>query len=124
MHAVEDFLFGIPIQSPYAFLHPYGDLRVGAVMASGDERLELRRRKGSKDTLIDPDGLPVPTAEAALARLLGGAERGFFLRMFGLSHERLAEGGRGDRCRRRRDRADALLRRVRSARPSGTEEAA
>ena len=94
MHAVEDFLFGIPIQSPYAFLHSYGDLRVGAVMASGDERFEFRRRKGNKDTLIDPGGMPIPTAEAALARLLGGAGRGFFLRMFSLSHERLAEGGK------------------------------
>ena len=94
MAAIEDFLFGIPARTSYAFLHDYTDMRVGAVMAAGEERFELLRRKGNQDTLLDSQGVPLPAAEAMLTRLLGGIERAGFRRMFNLSHGRLAEGGR------------------------------
>ncbi len=93
MAAIEDLLFGIPARTPYAFLHGYDELRVGGVVATGGERLSIRRRKGNRDTLLDETEAAFAEGEATLQRFLGAVDREFFLRMFGLSHHRLAEGG-------------------------------
>ena len=92
--AVEDLLFGIPTRSPYGFLHDYSAMRIGALLQNGTEALEIVRRKGSKDTLLDADGLPLAGGEAALRPFLAGADRSFFERMFSLDHVRLETGGR------------------------------
>ena len=94
MGAIEDLLFGIPATSPRNFLHDYAAMRVGAVLESDGQGLEVRRRKGNKDTLLSANDLPLPTGDGALAGLLGGADREFFARMFALDHERLRQGGR------------------------------
>jgi uncharacterized protein YhaN len=52
MGAIEDLLFGIPATSPRNFLHDYAAMRVGAVLESDGQGLEVRRRKGNKDTLL------------------------------------------------------------------------
>ena len=92
--AIEDLLFGIPDRSPYDFLHNYKTLRIGARMENEADRLEFRRRKGKRETILGPDGLPMAGGEGLLGPFLGGADRAFFDRMFNLSHDRLAEGGR------------------------------
>ena len=92
--AIEDFLFGIPMQSPYNFLHDYPSMRIGAVLENGAESLEVVRRKGSKDTLLGTDDLPFPGGEDALRPFLASTDRSFFERMFSLDHVRLATGGR------------------------------
>lgn len=92
--AIEDLLFGIPMQSPFNFLHDYKDLRIGALLEHGGESLEFRRRKGNKDTLLGPDDLALPGGEALLLPFLAGADRAFFERMFSLDHRRLEQGGR------------------------------
>ena len=92
--AIEDLLFGIPQRSPYNFLHSYDAMRVGALLENGDERLDFQRRKGRRDTILGPDGAPLPGGERLLAPFLGGADRAYFDRMFNLSHSRLAEGGK------------------------------
>ena len=56
--AIEDMLFGISTRSPYGVLHDYSAMRIGALLQNGTEALEIVRRKGSKDTLLDADGLP------------------------------------------------------------------
>ena len=94
MVAIEDLLFGVPARSPYDFLHGYNAMRIGAVIEGAAGRLEFRRRKGNKDTVLGPDDLPLADGEGRLAAFLGGADRAFFARMFNLDHERLAEGGR------------------------------
>lgn len=94
MAAIEDLLFGFPARTPYAFRHNYDELRVGAVLQSEGEQLAVRRRKGNRDTLLDDEETPTPAGEAILGRFLGGADREFYRRMFSLSHDRLAEGGR------------------------------
>ena len=94
LSAIEDFLFGVPIQSPYNFLHDYASMRIGAVLENGEESLEIVRRKGSKDTLLGADNLPFPGGEAALRPFLAGSDRDFFERMFSLDHVRLEKGGR------------------------------
>ena len=92
--AIEDLLFGIPMHSPCNFLHDYASMRIGAVLENGSASLEVLRRKGNKDTLLGPDGSPVPGGESVLMPYLAGADRSFFERMFNLDHVRLEDGGR------------------------------
>lgn len=94
LSAIEDLLFGIPHNSSLNFLHDYGSMRIGAVLQNDSETLEVRRRKGTKDTLLTPDETPIPTGDRALTPFLAGADRSFFGRMFSLDHARLRQGGR------------------------------
>ena len=94
LSALEDLLFGIPARSSFNFLHDYGSMRLGATLESGGQRLEFRRRKGNRNTLLRSDDLPFAGGERALAPFLANADRGFFERMFSLDHERLRRGGR------------------------------
>ncbi|MDE0011484.1 MAG: AAA family ATPase [Candidatus Poribacteria bacterium] len=94
LDAIEDLLFGIPIQSPYDFLHDYSSMRIGALLENTGESLEVVRRKGSKDTLLNLEGLPIVGGESVLTSYLAGADRSFFKRMFHLDHSRLQDGGR------------------------------
>ena len=92
--AIEDVLFGIPHNSLLNFLHDYASMRIGAVLENDDEMLEVRRRKGNKDTLLTPEEIPLPAGDGALAPFLAGADRIFLARMFSLDHARLRQGGR------------------------------
>ena len=92
--ALEDLLFGIRKNSSYDFLHDYGSMRIGAVLANGSSSLEVLRRKGNKNTLLDTDGLSIAGGESALSPYLAGADRSFFERMFSLDHARLQTGGK------------------------------
>lgn len=92
--AIEDLLFGIPMHSPYNFLHDYTSMRIGAVLENGGSSLEVLRRKGTKDTLLGTDDLPIAGGDGALRSFLDGADRSFFERMFSLDHVRLEQGGR------------------------------
>jgi len=94
LSAIEDLLFGIHSQTPYGFLHDYGSMRIGTVLENDSDVLEVLRRKGNKDTLLGPEGSPVPGGEAVLRPYLAGADRTFFERMFSLDHTRLEAGGR------------------------------
>ena len=94
LSAIEDLLFGIPVRTPYNFLHDYGSLRIGAVLENEQALLQVVRRKGRKDTLLGTDQLPLPGGETALRPFLAGADRPFFERMFSLDHVRLETGGR------------------------------
>ena len=94
LSAIEDLLFGVPMHSPYNFLHDYSSMRIGAVLENSKESLEVVRRKGSKDTLLGASDLPFPGGESALRPFLAGADRAFFERMFSLDHVRLEAGGK------------------------------
>jgi len=94
LSAIEDLLFGIASNSRYNFLHDYGSMRVGAVLENNGKTLEVRRRKGNKDTLLTADEVPVAGGTGALNLFLAGADQAFFTRMFSLDHERLRKGGR------------------------------
>ena len=91
--AIEDLLFGMPIHSPYNFLHDYTSMRIGALVENGNAPLEVLRRKGNKDTLLDPGGSPIAGGESVLTPYLAGVDRSFFERMFSLDHVRLQAGG-------------------------------
>ena len=92
--AIEDVLFGIPHNSPLNFLHDYASMRIGAFLEKDDQTLEVRRRKGNKDTLLTPEEIPLPAGDGALPPFLAGADRSFLSRMFNLDHARLRHGGR------------------------------
>lgn len=94
LSAIEDLLFGMPGNSRYNFLHDYASMRLGAVLQSNGKTLEIRRRKGNKDTLLTANEVPIAGGVGALAPFLAGADKEFFIRMFSLDHERLREGGR------------------------------
>jgi uncharacterized protein YhaN len=91
--AISELLFGIDERSRFGFLHGYGDMRIGALLAGEDGTLEIRRRKGRKDTLLGHDDLPLPGGEARVNELLGGAGKGLCELLFSLDHERLRRGG-------------------------------
>ena len=92
--AIEDLLFGIPMQSPYNFLHDYGSMRIGADLENASTSLKVLRRKGNRDTLLGTDGSSIPGGDGVLGLYLAGADRVFFERMFSLDHVRLQAGGR------------------------------
>lgn len=89
--AVLDLLYGIPKNTPHAFVHPMPEMRLGAALVQGAQRLELQRVKGNKQTLRDAADKPL--ADDALAPYLGSSDRDFFAQMFGLDHARLVQGG-------------------------------
>ncbi len=89
--AVVDLLYGFPRSPPQAFLHPPNELRLGATIEHGDDRLEFHRTKGLKNTVRSLTDEPLP--EGTLAPFLGPTDRGFFEQMFGLDRERLVAGG-------------------------------
>lgn len=97
--AIGDWLFGIPMRTPLAFLHPMPELRVGGVierLATSDSAAQLLafdRTKGNKNTLRTPTDASLP--DAALQPWLGNLQAQAFNRMYALDHTTLVEGGAG-----------------------------
>jgi len=92
LRAVSGLLFGIPETTRDHHRHEAKELRIGARLRNqAGEQLQLIRRKGRKKTLLDPSEQPLD--EAVLRRFLGGLSRELFEAMFGLSHDRLVQGG-------------------------------
>jgi len=97
--AIGDWLFGIPMRTPLAFLHPMPELRIGGVIekSAGSQEaassMAFERSKGNKNTLWTADNKSLP--DAALAQWLGGLDASAFNRMYALDHTTLVEGGAG-----------------------------
>ncbi|RKF34462.1 YhaN family protein [Paraburkholderia fungorum] len=91
--AILDLLFGIPVRSPHGFLHPLNELKLGASVSNGETSLDFVRIKAQRQTLRTQANGALP--DLALEPFLGGIDRDFFDRMFGLDHFRLVEGGNG-----------------------------
>ena len=93
LRALHAALYGIPGQTSDAFLHPYNALRIGGRLrhSSGTE-IAFVRRKGSKNTLLAPDGTRLD--DRALDRFLGGETSRTFETFWGIDHARLVQGGR------------------------------
>ncbi|MEX2381524.1 MAG: AAA family ATPase [Opitutales bacterium] len=93
LRAISGFLYGIHPQSTDNFLHENKALRIGATLRCADGRTQFfLRRKGNKDTLLDQD--EIPCADIEIEPFLGAVRKDLFLHMFGLSHQRLIEGGK------------------------------
>ena len=97
--AIGDWLFGIPMRTPLAFLHPMPELRIGGVIerrGAGSAKGELfafDRSKGNKNTLRTPEDAPLP--DGVLQSWLGSLQAQAFNRMYALDHMTLIEGGAG-----------------------------
>lgn len=104
LRALGDLRFGIPMRSNDDFIHPYAQLRVGAVFEAPavlgvGPQLVLTRRKGQGQTLALADAttgeaLPGALPAGLLPWLTEGLDRERFEAMFCLNHERLRQGGR------------------------------
>lgn len=93
LRALQCLLYGFPPQSPDAFVHPYKDLRVGALLRGKDGvTLECIRRKGNRNTLRDADDAEI-IDESQLSQLLGGISKEVFTRQFAIDHAQLVAGG-------------------------------
>lgn len=93
LRAIRSLLYGIETQTADNFLHPYNQLRLGAVLARQDgQTVEFCRRKGRKNTLRDgADDKPLD--DGVLDAYLGAVDEEFFLSVFGIDHDRLRRGG-------------------------------
>ncbi len=94
LRSIEDLLFGFPHQTPMNFRHGYESLRLGAEIESRGSKLEFRRRKARKGTVLTRDDLPMVGGDGKLSPFLLGVDRNFFQRVFSLDHSRLRTGGR------------------------------
>jgi uncharacterized protein YhaN len=89
--AVSALLFGVPERTGDTFGRPGADLRVGALLEVDGLDLEVVRRKGRKDTLLDGAGEPLDPAP--LEGALGGLTREVHAGLFEITHESLVAGG-------------------------------
>ncbi|HEY6761996.1 MAG TPA: AAA family ATPase [Baekduia sp.] len=92
--AVSALLFGVPARTRDTFGRPGADLRVGALLELGEDAgaaVEVVRRKGLKNTLLDAAGAPLD--EALLQGALGGLTAAVHAGLFEITHESLVEGG-------------------------------
>jgi uncharacterized protein YhaN len=93
LSAIGDLLFGFDHITPYDFAHGTKTLRIGGVFRLADgSALAFRRRKGTKNTLIDADDQPL--SDDLLGPLLGPLDKTMFRREFGLTTAELRDGGK------------------------------
>lgn len=86
-----DLLYGMGIQSPFNFLHPYPAMRIGGVLELSGGRREFVRIKRSQNSLLDAHGQPI--GENSILGDLGGIDREAYRAMFSLNDDTLEEGG-------------------------------
>ena len=97
--AIRDWLFGIPMRTPLAFVHPMPELRIGGVIergipgSPGMQALAFERAKGNRNTLRAPDDAVLP--DATLHEWIGALDAEAFGRMHALDHATLVAGGAG-----------------------------
>ena len=96
LRAVHALLFGVEVRTRDNFLHAKPDsLRIGGALENAaGQRIRIVRRKGRKDTLLNPDHPEsAPHADEALVPFLAGIDKHGFARIFAIGHEELREGG-------------------------------
>lgn len=92
LRAIKALLYGIPHNTTDNFLHDNQTLRLGGRLRHSDgNEIRFNRRKGTKRTLLAPDGTPLD--DRTLEKFLGGIGEQVFTTMFGISHDILVSGG-------------------------------
>ena len=89
--AVSALLFGVPERTADTFGRPGADLRVGALLELDGTAVEVVRRKGRKNTLLDAGGDVLDPAP--LDRALGGLTGEVHAGLFEITHDSLVAGG-------------------------------
>ncbi len=92
LSAIGDLLFGFGNRTSSSFRHPNPALRIGGEVVTRDGRLlKFRRRKASRNTIVDADDNPLD--EHLLTPVLGTLDRADFDTEFGLTAAALRKGG-------------------------------
>ena len=95
LRAIHGLLYGIPTHTVDNFLHKNAALRIGGeIENTAGKTFHFLRRKGRKDTLLNPNnkkGGAFP--DDALRPFLGSVDGETFERVYGIGHEALREGG-------------------------------
>ncbi|WP_419655987.1 hypothetical protein Dvar_50970 [Desulfosarcina variabilis str. Montpellier] len=95
LRALIGWLFGIPARTNDNFLHTNPQLRIGGKLRLSDGKaLEFVRRKGTKGTLLDPSTGESIDDSALTPFLPGGMDENLFVKLYGIDHIRLVEGGK------------------------------
>jgi uncharacterized protein YhaN len=89
--AVSALLFGVPERTTDTFGRPGADLRIGALLELDGTAVEVVRRKGRKNTLLDAEGEVLDPAP--LERALGGLSGEVHAGLFEITHDSLVQGG-------------------------------
>jgi uncharacterized protein YhaN len=93
LRAIHHLFFGIPARTTDSFLHPPNKLLIKALLElKNGDTLFCQRRKGIKNTLLNQDGSPLLTSEAA--RFMELVPESTFKSIFSTSHEELRQGGK------------------------------
>jgi uncharacterized protein YhaN len=92
LRGLKALLYGIPRNASDNFQHDNSKLRIGGRICHSDgSEFSFIRRKGLKNTLLSPDGNPLP--DSALSQFLARVSENLFSTMFGIDHQTLVEGG-------------------------------
>lgn len=90
--ALADYLFGIHVQTRFAFTHNPQDLRIEGVFENAGATFAAARIKRAKNTVVDSTGAPFDPDPIAAA--VGATSRATYERMYSLDRDRLTLGGR------------------------------
>lgn len=94
LRALIAWLFGIPARTTDNFLHSNPRLRIGGKLRLSDgKELEFVRRKGTKDTLLEPGSDATIEDSVLLPFLPSSIDEHLFKKLYGIDHTRLVEGG-------------------------------
>ena len=91
LRGISSLLFGVPTRTVDAHSCKTSELRIGATISDGDKSFSFRRRKGTSGTLLSLDEGQLP--ESTVTSYLRELDRERFEQFFGLTHQRLREGG-------------------------------
>ena len=92
LQAILDLFYGIPRNTTLGFRHGMTELVIGGRLENGGEPLSFQRFKRNKQPLMNAAGEPL--SEGDLLKWLGGSDRAFYERNFGLNHHSLVEGAK------------------------------
>ncbi len=94
LRALTGWLFGIPARTADNFLHNNSQLRIGGKLKlSSNQALEFIRRKGTKNTVLNPDTDTVINDSKLHLFITGDIDENLFTKLFGINYERLITGG-------------------------------
>ncbi len=77
LRAISGLLYGIEETTTDDHLHSKADLRIGAVISKDKEHIEIIRRKGRKNTLLDKDEKPIDESLLS-SKYLNGVSKELF----------------------------------------------
>ncbi|MDR3633222.1 MAG: AAA family ATPase [Isosphaeraceae bacterium] len=93
LRAIRQALCGIDVRSTDNFLHKHKDMAIGMTLRNArGEEFAFVRRKGAKNTLLQPDRSPLE--DDALARFLGRIVPEEFATRYAIDHGELIQGGK------------------------------